>query len=234
MPDENSGIRSNPAVRLEVRLLGAAEVILDGRRLRVFDSLRLQRFLGLIVLNRDAQHRSKLAFDLWPDSNESQARTNLRKLLHELRQSLVDVDVFLEINNETVQWIYSGRAKLTCCGSKMPWQPVISSLPRTCIPEISFPPVMMTGSLRRGRSLNLRHAIPWCGSCRKPRSVAIMKPRSGGKEISGIQVRGKLEITGCQGIFEPQHVNFARPAVDPLYSLVVDLKKDIDINQGLP
>ena len=112
MPDENSGIRSNPAVRLEVRLLGAAEVILDGRRLRVFDSLRLQRFLGLIVLNRDAQHRSKLAFDLWPDSNESQARTNLRKLLHELRQSLVDVDVFLEINNETVQWIYSGPSEV--------------------------------------------------------------------------------------------------------------------------
>ena len=68
------------------------EVILDGRRLRAFNSPRLQRFLALIALRRDLQHRSRLAFELWPDSDERQARTNLRKLLHEFRQALPDID----------------------------------------------------------------------------------------------------------------------------------------------
>ena len=47
--------------------------------------LRLQRFLALITLRRYLRHRSRLAFELWPDSNERQARTNLRKLLHDFR-----------------------------------------------------------------------------------------------------------------------------------------------------
>jgi DNA-binding SARP family transcriptional activator/tetratricopeptide (TPR) repeat protein len=101
-----------PLARLEVRLLGAAEVILDGRRLRAFYSLRLQRFLALIALRRDPQHRSRLAFELWPDSNESQARTNLRKLLHDLRHALPDVDEFIEINSETVRWITTGPSEV--------------------------------------------------------------------------------------------------------------------------
>jgi DNA-binding SARP family transcriptional activator/DNA polymerase III delta prime subunit len=92
-------------MRLAVRLLGGVEVVLDGERLRAFDSLRLQRFLALIVLRRDAQHRSRLAFELWPDSDETQARTNLRKLLHEFRHALPDIEEFVDIEKETVRWI---------------------------------------------------------------------------------------------------------------------------------
>jgi len=108
--DVKAGVE--PPARLEVRLLGAAEVVLDGRRLRAFYSLRLQRFLALIALRRDPQHRSRLAFELWPDSNESQARTNLRKLLHDLRHALPDVDEFIEINSETVRWITTGPSEV--------------------------------------------------------------------------------------------------------------------------
>jgi DNA-binding SARP family transcriptional activator len=97
---------------LEIRLLGVVEIILDGRRLRAFNSLRLQRFLALIALRRDAQHRSRLAFELWPDSNERQARTNLRKLLHEFRQSLPDTGEFVEIDYETVRWIPTGPSEV--------------------------------------------------------------------------------------------------------------------------
>jgi predicted ATPase/DNA-binding SARP family transcriptional activator len=92
-------------MRLAVRLLGVVEVVLDGERLHALDSLRLQRFLALIALRRDAQHRSRIAFELWPDSDESQARTNLRKLLHEFRHALPDVEQFVEIEKETVCWI---------------------------------------------------------------------------------------------------------------------------------
>jgi DNA-binding SARP family transcriptional activator len=107
MPSEKIGVGDGRPVRLRVQLLGAVEVILDGRRLRAFHSLRLQRFLALIALRRAPQHRSRLAFELWPDSGEAQARTNLRKLLHELRRSLPDVDVFVEMQDETVRLLPS-------------------------------------------------------------------------------------------------------------------------------
>jgi DNA-binding SARP family transcriptional activator len=88
------------------------EIILDGRRLRAFNSLRMQRFLALIALRRDPQHRSRLAFELWPDSDERQARTNLRKLLHDFRHSLPDIAEFVEIDNETVRWIPTGPSEV--------------------------------------------------------------------------------------------------------------------------
>lgn len=108
MPGAASDVVGLPPARLEVRLLGTAEVLLDGERLRAFDSHRLQRILALIVLRRAAQHRATLAFELWPDSDESQARTNLRKLLHDLRHALPEAERFVEIGNETVRWITTG------------------------------------------------------------------------------------------------------------------------------
>src|SRR5262249_47661955 len=109
MPSDTSGIgRELVPARLQIRLLGAVEIILDGRRLRAFNSLRLQRFLALIVLRRDPQHRSRLAFELWPDSDERQARTNLRKLLHDLRHSLPDIGEFVQVDSEIMRWIPTG------------------------------------------------------------------------------------------------------------------------------
>ena len=112
MPSDRSRVSSEPPARLEVRLLGAVEVILDGRRLGAFNSLRLQRFLALITLRRDLQHRSRLAFELWPDSDERQARTNLRKLLHDFRHSLPDIGEFVQIDNEIVRWIPTGPSEV--------------------------------------------------------------------------------------------------------------------------
>src|SRR5918995_5051872 len=100
MPSDRSRVGGESRARLEVRLLGA------------FNSLRLQRFLALIALRKDLQHRSRLAFELWPDSNERQARTNLRKLLHEFRHSLPDSGEFVEIDNEIVRWIPIGPSEV--------------------------------------------------------------------------------------------------------------------------
>ena len=112
MPSDRSRVRSESPARLEVRLLGAVEVILDGRRLGAFNSLRLQRFLALIALRTDLQHRSRLAFELWPDSTERQARTNLRKLLHDFRHSLPDIAQFVQVDNEIVRWIPTGSSEV--------------------------------------------------------------------------------------------------------------------------
>lgn len=112
MPTDKSGILGQPPARLEIRLLGAVEAILDGRRLRALSSPRLQRFLARVALGRGPLERPRLAFELWPDSGEGQARTNLRKLLHELRRSLPDVDEFVEIDNEIVRWIPTGPSRV--------------------------------------------------------------------------------------------------------------------------
>jgi DNA-binding SARP family transcriptional activator len=112
MPNGRSGVSGESPARLEVRLLGAVEVILDGRRLGAFNALRLQRFLALITLRKGPQHRSRLAFELWPDSDERQARTNLRKLLHDFRQALPEVGEFVEIDNEIVRWLQAGPSEV--------------------------------------------------------------------------------------------------------------------------
>ena len=66
----------------------------------------------MIALRRDPQHRARLAFELWPDSDEGQARTNLRKLLHDLRHSLPDIDEFVEIDKDSVRWIPTGSSEV--------------------------------------------------------------------------------------------------------------------------
>ena len=83
-----------------VRLLGECSLHLDrappaGEPLSEVNTPRLQALLAYLLLHRDApQSRSHLAFLFWPDSTEAQAHTNLRTLLHRLRQALPDGDRF--------------------------------------------------------------------------------------------------------------------------------------------
>jgi DNA-binding SARP family transcriptional activator len=112
MPKGLQGSDSGRSAQLRVRLLGAAEVILDGQRLRGFNSPRLQRFLALIATRREPLNRSQLAFELWPDSSEHQARTNLRKLLYEFRQALPRVEAFADIGIKTVRWVAAAQSEV--------------------------------------------------------------------------------------------------------------------------
>lgn len=94
-----------PEIPLEVRLLGDFVIMQAGRPLPGLDAPRLQALLTLLLLRRDApQLRRHLAFQLWPDSSESQAQTNLRNLLHRLRQSWGQADDYLQIKTKSVQW----------------------------------------------------------------------------------------------------------------------------------
>ena len=68
-------------------------------------SARAESLLAYLLLHREApQTRQRLAFLLWPDSSEPQARTNLRHLLHVLRRALPDADRFLEVTPLTLRW----------------------------------------------------------------------------------------------------------------------------------
>ncbi|HEY8145611.1 MAG TPA: BTAD domain-containing putative transcriptional regulator, partial [Kofleriaceae bacterium] len=74
---------------LEIRLLGECAVLVDGEPVRGIDSPRLQALITYLVIRRGAPcSRRELAFRLWPDSREAQARTNLRQLLFHLRRLL--------------------------------------------------------------------------------------------------------------------------------------------------
>jgi DNA-binding SARP family transcriptional activator len=96
---------------LAIRLLGEPDLALDGERLPPLESARAQSLLAYLVLHDDApQSRQRLAFMLWPDSTESQARTNLRHLLHTLRTTAPAVDRYLDVTPRTLRW----RRELPC------------------------------------------------------------------------------------------------------------------------
>src|SRR5262249_18264932 len=65
----------------------------------------LQSLIAYLILHGDApQPREQLAFILWPASSESQARTNLRQLLHHLKRALPGNCDFLVTNHFAVRW----------------------------------------------------------------------------------------------------------------------------------
>lgn len=92
-----------PAQSLRIRLLGALSLTLGDRPV-VIDAPRLQSLLAYLLLHRTPQPRERLAFMFWPDSVESQARTNLRQALHLLRRALPEADLFLDSDARSVSW----------------------------------------------------------------------------------------------------------------------------------
>jgi DNA-binding SARP family transcriptional activator len=88
-----------------VRLLGRFTVETDGGEQLCLRSARAESLLAFLLLHRDTPpSRQQLAFLLWPDSGEAQARTNLRHLLHTLRRDLPGADRHLEVTARTVRW----------------------------------------------------------------------------------------------------------------------------------
>jgi DNA-binding SARP family transcriptional activator len=90
---------------LRIRLLGELDLRHGEVPMPPLGSTRAESLLAYLLLHREAaQPRQRLAFLLWPDSSEAQARTNLRHLLHLLRRALPDPDRFLEVTQRTLRW----------------------------------------------------------------------------------------------------------------------------------
>src|SRR5205823_863521 len=87
-----------------IQLLGSFQVIHGSQPLAAINTNRLQSLLAYLFLHEGAQSRERLAFLLWPDSADSQARTNLRQLLHNLRRALPAECEYLAGDNHTVEW----------------------------------------------------------------------------------------------------------------------------------
>jgi len=90
---------------LRIKMFRGCYISKDGASVNGIDTVRLQAFLCyLLIYARQPQTRHHIAAVLWPDSTESQARTNLRKYIHRLRHILPDTDKLFYIDTNTIQW----------------------------------------------------------------------------------------------------------------------------------
>ena len=88
-----------------IQLLGGFRIDYGGEPLTTISTPRLQSLLAYLVLNANIpQSRQHVAFLLWPDTDESNARNNLRQFIHQLRQLLPDPDRFLRIDANSICW----------------------------------------------------------------------------------------------------------------------------------
>jgi predicted ATPase/DNA-binding SARP family transcriptional activator len=97
------GARTMPTMRLH--LLGGFRLVAGDTPLTQVTAPRLQALLAYLALRRASpQHRQHLAFMLWPDTSDAQARTNLRQLLHALRLTLPEADEIVRIEGPILHW----------------------------------------------------------------------------------------------------------------------------------
>src|ERR1700732_2862946 len=90
---------------MRIKLFGNLGISVAGRPVTTVNTTRLHSLLAYLLLHSDTpQPRERLAFTLWPASNESQARTNLRQLLHHLTRALPAECTSLDSDHFAVQW----------------------------------------------------------------------------------------------------------------------------------
>ncbi len=94
-----------PSRAVRISLLGNLRISFGGRPVTAVNTNRLQSLIAYLVLHGDMpQPRERLAFMLWPASSESQARTNLRQLLYNLKRALPAECNLLVTDHFAVQW----------------------------------------------------------------------------------------------------------------------------------
>jgi DNA-binding SARP family transcriptional activator/predicted ATPase len=90
---------------MRISLFGNLRISFAGRPVTAVNTNRLQSLIAYLILHGDTpQPREQLAFMLWPGSSESQARTNLRQLLHHLKRALPAECNLLVTDHFTVGW----------------------------------------------------------------------------------------------------------------------------------
>jgi DNA-binding SARP family transcriptional activator len=89
---------------IRVKLLGDFRVFQDGHDISDSFSERIRLLFSFLLINSETSiPRKKIAYTFWPDSTESQARTNLRNLLHRLRKSLQLADTLFEYGTQDIR-----------------------------------------------------------------------------------------------------------------------------------
>jgi predicted ATPase len=90
---------------LELRLLGGFE-LRCGHETVPIHSGRIRSLLAWMALHPDQpQPRPRVASLLWPESQEGQARTNLRNLIHQLRRAFPEIERYLDVDGSELAWL---------------------------------------------------------------------------------------------------------------------------------
>ncbi|MFN8454180.1 MAG: BTAD domain-containing putative transcriptional regulator [Anaerolineae bacterium] len=141
---------------LKLYLLGGFRLLADDTPVTALNTPRLQALLAYLALHRHApQPRAHLAFLFWPDSSEAQARTNLRYLLHQLRQALPQVEQYLHTGDGALHW----RADAPFTLDVADFEQAITEANRA---EQAGNPAEMRATLERAVSLYQGDLLPSC------------------------------------------------------------------------
>src|SRR5581483_6518922 len=98
---------------MTIKLFGNLRISHAGHLITSVNTNRLQSLLAYLILHGETpQPRERLAFVLWPASSESQARTNLRQLLHHLKRALPAECHALVTDNYAVHWRHDGSCEI--------------------------------------------------------------------------------------------------------------------------
>jgi DNA-binding SARP family transcriptional activator len=90
---------------LRIRVLGELDIRHEGVEIGPVASAKGRSLLAYLVCHPDEWHsRQRLAFIFWPESNESQARTNLRNLIHVIRRAAPATERFIETSAGSMRW----------------------------------------------------------------------------------------------------------------------------------
>ena len=98
-------ISPQPIVPLSINVLGDFKLSHAGKVITTVTSTRQQALITYMALHYGApQTRRHIAFQLWPDSSEPQARHNLRKTLYQLRQTFPAIEDYWQIDARSIRW----------------------------------------------------------------------------------------------------------------------------------
>jgi DNA-binding SARP family transcriptional activator len=94
------------ASRVEVRLLGHPRIVCDGVRIESGLSAHTLLLFAILTIRKDEiLQREEIAFTLWPDLSESDARAALRRHIYKLHQALpASSQPWLNCTAKTVSW----------------------------------------------------------------------------------------------------------------------------------
>lgn len=92
--------------QLQVQLLGNLRFqFSDNSTCQLKKSARVQLLIAYLLLNRNRPcSRDEIAFCFWPDTTDRQARTNLRKLIHDTRKRISTMDALIYVDESDLQW----------------------------------------------------------------------------------------------------------------------------------
>ena len=100
-----------PEPMLRVELLGHVRILYGGDAVVALASARRKALLAYMAVHRrENVDRRQLAYLFWPDSEDAQARTNLRRELHHLRNELPRAGEVIDLSADALAWKPDGPA----------------------------------------------------------------------------------------------------------------------------